>query len=136
MWMDPSKPPMKETGKDTTTAILGGRQLRTDFRSRFMGKPFQGLGYTGFDNVRGKYFSSWTDDMSTSTFMSWGDYDPATRTYTFKGEMADPMQAGKLMPVRETMRIVDKDHHVMEWFEQRAGKEALSMRIEYARTKR
>src|SRR3546814_4774128 len=28
MWMDPSAPPMVETGKSVDTAVLGGRQIR------------------------------------------------------------------------------------------------------------
>src|SRR3546814_6076856 len=34
MWMDPSAPPMVETGKSVDTAVLGGRQIRTQFSSR------------------------------------------------------------------------------------------------------
>ncbi len=136
MWMDPSAPPMTETGKAVNIAELGGRQIRMAFNGQFMGQPFAGVGYTGYDNVRGKYTSSWMDNMSTGTMMSNGDYDPATSTYTFRGEMADPMQGGKAMiPIRETVRIVDADHHVMEMYETRDGKEARTMMIEYARSK-
>lgn len=37
------------------------------------------------------------------------------------------------MPIRETVRIVDSDHHVMEMFESRDGAEARTMRIEFTR---
>src|SRR3546814_445271 len=94
MWMDPSAPPMVETGKSVDTAVLGGRQIRTQFSSRFMGQPFNGIGFMGYDNVRGKYVASWVDDMSTGLMTTEGDYDPATKTYTFVAEMADPMNDG------------------------------------------
>jgi hypothetical protein len=135
MWMDPSAPPMTETGRSTHAPVLGGRQLRMDFAGQFMGQPFEGVGYTGFDNVRGKYVGSWMDNVSTGQFMAEGDYDPTTRTYTFRGEMADPMQPGKTTAVREVVRIVDNDHHVMEWYETHDGAERKSMRIEYTREK-
>lgn len=136
MWMDPSAPPMTETGKSTNTAELGGRQLRMAFSGQMMGQPFEGMGYMGYDNIRGKYTSSWMDNMSTGTMMTDGEYDLATQTYTFRGEMADPMQGGKAMiPFRETVRIVDADHHVMEMYETRDGKEARSFMIEYTRSK-
>lgn len=135
MWMDPSAPPMNETGKAVSTAIMGGRHIRMDFSSQWMGQPFEGVALTSYDNVRGKYVGHWIDSMSTGHFMAEGDYDPATKAYTFRGEMPDPMKAGKTIAVREVIRIVDADHHVMEWYENHDGKERKSMVIEYARAK-
>lgn len=133
MWMDPSAPPMVETGKSVDTVVLGGRQVHTVFSSQLMGQPFNGIGYMGYDNVRGKYTASWVDDMSTGLMTSEGDYDPATRTYTFTGEMADPMNDGAPVTIRETVRIVDADHHVMEMYELRDCQEVRTMQIEYSR---
>lgn len=135
MWMDPSAPPMTEAGTSVDTAVLGGRQIRTEFSSQFMGQPFKGIGFTGYDNVRGKYTGLWIDDMSTGLMTSTGDYDPATKTYTFAGQMADPMANGAMVPIRQTIRIVDADHHVMEMFESHDGKEMRTLQIDYARVK-
>lgn len=133
MWMDPSAPPMVETGKSVDTAVLGGRQIHTEFSSRFMGQPFNGIGFMGYDNVRGKHTIAWIDDMSTGLMTGEGDYDPATKTYTFTSEMADPMNDGAPLTVRETVRVIDADHHVMEMYEVRDGKEVRTMQIEYTR---
>lgn len=135
LWMDPSAPPTVETGKSVDTAVLGGRQVRTEFSGQLMGQPFNGIGFTGYDNVRGKYTGMWVDDMSTGLMTSTGDYDPDTRTYTFTSEMADPMNDGAATTVRETIRIIDADHHVMEMFETHDGKDVRTMQIEYARVK-
>lgn len=135
MWMDPSAPPMVETGKSVDTAVLGGRQIRTEFSSQFMGQPFNGIGFMGYDNVRGKYTASWVDDMSTGLMTSEGDYDPATKTYTFVAEMADPMNDGAPITIRETVRIIDADHHVMEMFETHDGQDVRTMQIDYTRAK-
>jgi len=132
MWMDPSAPPTTETGKDVST-LFGDRHVRTEFNSQFMGQPFTGIAMTSYDNVKGKYVGSWIDSVSTGQFMAEGDYDPATSTYTFRGEMADPMKAGAKTQVREVIRIVDKDNHVMEWYEMHDGKERKSMEITYTR---
>lgn len=134
-WMDPSAPPINSTGKSVNTAVFGGRQLRMDFTGEFMGQPFEGVGYSGYDNVRGKYTSTWTDNMSTGVMMSEGDYDAATRTYTYSAEMPDMMKPGNTIPIRETLRVVDADHHVMEMFEPRDGKEVKTMMLEYSRAK-
>ncbi|MGY1530814.1 DUF1579 domain-containing protein [Luteimonas sp. A649] len=135
IWMEPDAPPVSQRGTATISPVLGGRQLRQDFKGTFMGAPFEGTGMSGYDNVRERYTSSWTDNMSTSHMLTDGDYDEATRTYTFTGEMADPMHPGTMIPVRETVRVVDADHHVMEMFEPKDGKEVRTMQLEYTRVK-
>ncbi|HEV8695109.1 MAG TPA: DUF1579 domain-containing protein [Lysobacter sp.] len=135
MWMDPSKPPTSESGKSVNTPVFGGRQLRMDYNSQFMGQPFEGVGYTGYDNVKGKYVSSWMDNMSTGLFVSEGDYDAASKTYTYHAQMPDPMKPGTMVPMRDVVRVVDNDHHVFEMYETRDGKEVKTMQIEYARVK-
>lgn len=136
MWMDPSAPPVTETGTSTNAAEYGGRHVRSKFSSQFMGQPFQGEALTSYDIAAGKYANLWIDSMGTGHYVSTGDYDPATRTYTFSGQMADPMKPGTMTPVREVVRIVDADHHVMEMYETRDGKENKTMVIEYARAGR
>lgn len=135
MWMDPAAPPMVETGKSVNTAVLGGRHVRMDFSGPFMGKPFEGTGYTGYDNVTGKYVSTWQDNMSTGIQLMRGDYDPASRTYTYTGEMPDLMAPGQPTPVREVIRVIDPDHHVMEMHETHGGKEAKTMEIDFKRVR-
>ncbi len=135
MWMDPKGEPMVQTGTATNTIALGGRHLRQDYRSEWMGQPFEGVGYTGYDNVTGKYYSTWVDNSSTGLFVARGDYDAATKTYTFKGEMADAAAGGKLVPIRDVLRVVDNDHHVFEMYETRDGKEARVMQLDYTRSK-
>src|SRR5690606_41347735 len=55
VWMDPVTPPLDESGSTTSTAELGGRHVRMDYRGNFMGMPFEGVGSNGYDNVSGRY---------------------------------------------------------------------------------
>lgn len=135
MWMEPSAPPSVETGTSVNTPVFGGRQLRMDYKSAFMGQPYEGVGFSGYDNVKGKYVSSWMDSMSTGLFVAEGDYDAGSRTYTYRGQMPDPMKNGVLVPIRNLVRIVDNDHHVFEMYELRDGKEVKTMQIDYTRAK-
>lgn len=135
MWMDPAAEPMTQTGQATTMQIMDGRHLRMDYEGAFMGQPFKGVSYMGYDNVTGKYYGTWIDSMGTGFFLAHGSYDPAARTYTFNGELADPMKGGAKMPIREVMRIVDADKHVFEWYETHDGAEVKTMEIEYVRVK-
>ncbi len=133
MWMDPGALPATQTGKDNVEAVLGGRQIRSNFSGTYMGQPFQGLGFTGYDNVTGRYTSTWTDSMSTGTMLAYGDYDPASKTYTFKSDMPDPMHDGVKILIRMAIRIEGTDRHVFDMYETRDGKEARTMQIEYSR---
>lgn len=133
MWMDPAAAPMIETGTSTNTAVLGDRHLRMDYSGQFMGQPFDGVGYSGYNNVTGKYFSSWMDNTSTGLHVTHGDYDDASQTYTYRSEMPDMMNPGSTVPVREVVKVVDADHHVIEWFETRDGEERKTMQIEFTR---
>lgn len=133
MWMDESTPPMTETAKAVSTAELGGRHVRTEYSGQFMGQPFEGVALASYDNTSGKYVNHWMDNMSTGVYRSEGDYDAASKTYTYHGEMPDPMAPGTSIPVREVVRLVDDDHHVMEMYETRDGQERKTMQIEFAR---
>src|SRR5579859_6512689 len=65
MWMQPGTPPQVSTAQATNEMILGGRYLRSTNTGKFMGMPFEGLGLTGYDNVRKLYVNSWVDNMGT-----------------------------------------------------------------------
>ena len=136
MWMDPAGEPSVAVGKASTQALYGNRTVRMDFRSEAMGQPLEGTGYTGYDNTLGRYYSAWVDSMGTGMMLAYGDYDAATRTYTFRAEMPDPMRPGAHTPIRNVIRIVDADHHVFEMHETHDGKEARTMQIEYTRDAR
>jgi hypothetical protein len=49
--------------------------------------------------------------------------------------MDDPMKPGTKLRVRQVIRLVDRDKHVMEWYETRGGKDRKTMEIVYARKK-
>ena len=42
---------------------------------------------------------------------------------------------GMKQKVREMIKIVDKDHHTFEWYEDRGGQQAKTMEINYTRKK-
>jgi len=135
MWMDPAGEPMVGTGRAVSTAMFGGRHIRMEFEGEAMGEPFNGLGLTGYDNTLGRYYSSWIDSMGTGIMLAYGEYDAASTTYTFRTEMADPMNPGSKIPMRNVIRIIDADHHVFDMHETHDGKEIRTMMIEYSRAK-
>jgi len=112
MWPAPGAPAQESKGTATNKWVLGGRYLEQSFDGSFMGMPFHGTGYTGYDNIKKEYIGSWMDTMSTGMMTSTGHIN-ADGTWTFNGSMPDPM-SGKDAPFEEKVTVKDKDHHVFE----------------------
>src|SRR5687767_13444124 len=58
-WETADGKPEESNGTSTFKMILGGRYLQHDTKGKAMGMPFQGLGFTGYNNISGKYESLW-----------------------------------------------------------------------------
>ena len=134
MWNAPSAPPAESTGKSVNTWVLGNRWVAENFEGTFMGMPFSGIGYTGYDNIQKSYVGTWMDNMSTQIMVSKGSVDAGGKTMTFNSTMADPM-SGKTMPVKEKVTVMDQNHHMMEmWSPGPNGKMFKMMEITYTRS--
>jgi hypothetical protein len=132
-WMMPGQPPMDSNGTAVNTWILGGRFVQQKFSGQFMGQPFEGVGYTGYDNVKKTYWSSWMDNMGTGVMNSIGGTTDGGKTWKFMTTMADPM-TGKEGPVEERLTVADHDHHSFEmWSPGPDGKMMKTMALAYSR---
>ena len=135
MWMAPGTPPTGGTGVAENSWALDGRFLEQRFTGTFMGMPFHGIGYTGYDNIKKHYIGSWMDNMTTSMMVSTGTPDATGKSITFTSTMDDPM-TGKSSEVKETVTVVDNDHHTLEmWGAGPDGKMFKMMEIAYSRKK-
>jgi hypothetical protein len=144
MWMnpDPSAKPEEYKGTAVRKPMMDGRYFVLDVSGKMQmpgpdGKKkdmtFKGMSLEGYDNVKQKFVSSWIDNMGTGIMMSEGTYDPATKTFTYNAE--GEFIPGMKQKIREVIKIVDKDHHTFEWYEDRGGQEAKTMEIQYTRKK-
>ena len=135
MWMAPGTPPQESTGTAENKMALGGRFLEQHYEGTMMNQPFTGMGYTGYDLYKKQYIGSWMDSMGTSMMISTGKADPSGKTMTMTGKMDDPMD-GKTKAFKETITVVDNDHHVFEmWGPDPSGKNFKWMEISYTRKK-
>jgi hypothetical protein len=98
---------------------------------KMMDMNFKGMAVEGYDNAKKKFVSSWIDNMGTGIMNIEGTYDAGTKTFTFLSEVE--MMPGMKTKIRELVKIVDKDHHTMEWYEDRGGTEVKTMEIAYTR---
>lgn len=133
IWMDPKAPPQEGAGSSKAESIYGGRYIAMNYSGTFWGEPFTGQGMLGFDNLRGKFFNTWIDSMTTGFWLAWGDYDKASNAWTFLGEMPDPMKPSTMLKVRQVIRIYDENHYGFDWYEFHDGKETRTMNIDYRR---
>lgn len=69
--MDPAAPPSESTGTMVVKSVLGGRYIMSEFKMDFMGQPFEGIGFNGYDVAHEQYVGTWSDTMSTKiTYMT------------------------------------------------------------------
>ncbi|HTI94270.1 MAG TPA: DUF1579 domain-containing protein [Puia sp.] len=132
MWMQPGAAPVKSVGESTNEMILGGRYLQTKNTGNFMGAPFEGIGYLGYDNAKKLFVTSWIDNMGTGMMYLTGTWDAASKTINFTGTMVDPTAGGDVK-VREVFKLIDDNTQLMEMYSYTNGKEFKNMEIKYSR---
>jgi hypothetical protein len=116
-WMASNQPPTISKGTAKSSWILGERFVQEEFNGEFMGKPFRGLSFTGFDNVLKKYRSVWIDDMSTTMVISEGDADTGGKVFTFGGDYSCPLTGEKHKPTKQVYSILSRDKHLFEMYD-------------------
>jgi hypothetical protein len=132
-WMMPGDPPMNSNGTSVNSWIMGGRYVEEKFSGQFMGQPFEGLGLTGYDNVKKSYWSTWVDNMGTGMMASTGNTSDGGKSFKYMSSMADPM-TGKDTPEESRINVADHDHYTMEmWSPGPDGKMIKVMALAYTR---
>jgi Protein of unknown function (DUF1579) len=144
MWMnpDPKAQPQESKGTAVRKSIMGGRYFVMDVTGKMQmpgpeGKmkdvTFKGMGLEGYDNVKKKFVESWVDNMGTGIESAEGTYDPGSKTFNYTAEI-EPTP-GMKKQVHEVIKIADKDHMSLEWYENHGGQERKTMEINYTRKK-
>jgi Protein of unknown function (DUF1579) len=129
----PGMPPMQSTGTTVSKWVLDGRFIQQSFDGDFMGMPFHGIGFTGYDNTKAKYVGVWMDNMGTAMMTSTGTASGKSMKFT---SVMENVMTGKPETITETVTVVDDDHHTMEmWGPGMDGKVAKQMEISYSRKK-
>jgi hypothetical protein len=136
-WMDPKKKPEVSTGTSDNNWILGGRFLQANAKGQATKDwpAFEGMGLTGYDNVKKEYTSMWVDNMSTSTMKSTAIFDDKAKTLTEKGTYHCPMKQAE-QAYRSIWKVKGKDaYQYVSYMTDMNGKEFKAMEIDYKRAK-
>ena len=132
-WMTPDSQPEMSNGTSETKWVMDGRFLRQAVKGTSMGQPFEGMGFTGFDNGKQTYQTIWMDNMGTGMMIGEGTYDPGKKTLTDQGRFTDPFVGQR--SYRGVITFVDDVHYRYELYvADENGKEFRMMEIVYTRT--
>jgi hypothetical protein len=136
-WMEPGTEPMKSAGTTEYKSIWDGRYLvdTTEGEGMGDGHTFHGMGTSGYDNMKKKFFWTWIDSEGTGVIVGEGNYDAATKTFTYTFD-APNIHAGKYTKSRSIEKWTDDNHYTMEWYgPDKTGKEYKMMEIHFTRAK-
>ena len=131
-WMDPAAPPMESQGVAIRTLHMGGRVMHEEFDADMMGMPFTGLSRSGYDNVSGKWWSTWTDSMSTGIMVAEGDCDE-NQSCTYVGTYNDPVKGGPVKNRYEASWASPTEQYFAMYGPGRDGKEVKMMEMVYTK---
>ena len=111
--MAPGAPPIVTSGTHSREWVLDGRFLLEESKAVMNGSPFGGLGMIGYDRFKNRFVFLWTDSMTTSVSLSYGEGDG--KTFTYHAEYDDPF-TGTTLKHRNVLKVIDEDHHTLEFF--------------------
>lgn len=132
----PGAKPEESTGTASMKMVLDGRFLQQSIKGTAMGRPFEGMGIVGYDNLKKRYENVWLDNMSTGMARGTAMYDIASKTLMENGEFSCPATKDKVMTYRAEWKLTDKDNQTYTmWTKDVDGKEFKSMEMVYKRVK-
>ena len=115
MWPNgPDAPPVETSGTSEVAWVLEGRFLRQEIKGEMMGRPYSGIGFTGYDNMNKKYVSFWIDNTSTAMFTADGTLDQTGKVLTTVGKMDEPVTGEHDKSAMYIYRMESKDKHIFE----------------------
>lgn len=109
-WESADAKPQTSSGTSKMKMILGGRFLLHETKGKMMGQPFEGLGITGYDNLKGKFDTLWLDSMGTGIMHGTGSFDAKSQTLKDEGEFSCPLSEDKKREYRGEWKIIDKNN--------------------------
>ena len=109
--------------------------IYSNFKSQFMGKPFEGMGLVGYDTVAKEYTTVWLDSMATGIMKSTAQFDDATKSLTEEGTFSCPLTGKKDNAHKGVTKIIDVNHYTYEMWhdDMKTGKNYKAMEITYER---
>ena len=93
---------------------------------------FKGKSIEGYDNVKQNSIFIWIDNASTGPTIFEGNYNPASRTFTYTSETE--LKPGQKTKVREVIKVIDDNHYNLDWYETHGGHDIKTIEITHTRS--
>ena len=93
MFMTPGAPATPMNASANIQMLLDGRYMMEEFKSEFMGMPFEGVLLMGYNNMTEEYSSIWMDNMGTGWSPASG-VEVSDGVVEMKGTMTDLISPG------------------------------------------
>jgi Protein of unknown function (DUF1579) len=124
----------KSNGTAIYTSICDGMWISSNFEGTLDGKPFQGHGVDGFDQVKKEYIGYWFDSMTSFPIVLSGNYDADGKVLTMVGTMPGPAESAQ--KYRSTTEMNGPDQMTFKMYMGApGGKENLAFTVTYTRRK-
>lgn len=127
-WMEPGQDPLEMSGRAVFRTVKDGRYVRQDFTGEWMGKPYTGTGFSGYDNMNEQFVSIWIDNVSTWPTVSRGTRDG--NVVSLDGHMDTPEGP---VQTREVLTQQDDGTMLFEMFMKMGDQEMKMMELTYKR---
>lgn len=132
--MAPDAKPEESKGTSDIEMIMGGRYLQHKVQGTFMGQPFEGMGFIGYDNAKKHYDMIWFDNMGTGMMKAFANYYPNRKMFVEYGKYIDPIWGKRVF--RGIMKLNSNDNFGYEMYVTGPGGEEFQMmEIIYTRKK-
>lgn len=132
MWMQPGSEPRVNEAETEARLVLGGRYLEWTHAGDFDGSAFEGRQVDAYNNVDGRYESTWTDSFGTAILYYTGRCEDQGRVRVMETEFTDAM-SGQTTSQRAVYTWQDDDHWTYESYMKTGDVEFKNMEIVYSR---
>lgn len=135
MWMYEGAEPMKSDSVTTVSWLMEGRFLKVDSKGEMPGMgPFHGFAINGYDNVSGKFVSTWVDNMGTGLMNGIGELSPDGKTMTWNYTFNCPITK-KAAVMREVETWTSDTTKTLEaWMtDPKSGKQYKMLQIDFTK---
>ncbi len=105
-------PPEKGTWE--TKWLIPGRWLQGEWKTQFMGRPFQSIVISGYDNFKQSYVHTQISNLDTAMTHAEGDLDPGGKVLITYGTLDEYLTGENDKMVKYVYRFESDDKIVME----------------------
>lgn len=135
MWMAPDTEPMKSPCTSTISSVMDGHFTRWEFAGDIPGMgPYQGLGFSGYDNAAQKFVGTWLDNHSTGIMTGDATESSDGNTLTWTYHFTCPITKRPAV-MREVQRHTGDNSITLDMYgsDPKSGKEYQMMHVELTR---